>query len=177
MNKAVFLDRDGTVIRDHSYLAEVERVELLPGAGAALARLRAAGYLLVIVTNQSGVGRGYFSAELVDRQHERLRELLDAQGVKVAGFRYCPHAPEDACECRKPLPGMLLSAAAEFDIRLGDSFMVGDKLSDIAAGRAAGCRTVAIGIEAESADRCVPDLTAAAGYICSGAEKQEKRIA
>ncbi|OPZ27455.1 MAG: D-glycero-alpha-D-manno-heptose-1,7-bisphosphate 7-phosphatase [Lentisphaerae bacterium ADurb.BinA184] len=145
MNRAVFVDRDGTVIPDRGYLATAEGVELLPGAGEGLAALAAAGFALILVTNQSGVGRGYFGVEEVVRQHARLAELLAPFGVRWAAVRVCPHRPEEDCDCRKPRPGMLVSAAAELGVGLADSYMIGDKESDIAAGLAAGCRAVSVG--------------------------------
>ena len=164
MNLAIFIDRDGTVIEDRGYLADVDGVCLLPGAGEGLARLAAAGFLLVLITNQSGVGRGYFDLDAVDRQHQRLAELLRPFGVRWAAIRVCPHRPDDDCDCRKPRPGMILSAAKELDISLPDSYVIGDKESDLAAGRAAGCRTVAIG-PLPAADLHAPDLRQAAETI------------
>ncbi len=167
LQKAVFLDRDGTVIRDANYLSTVEGVALLPGAGEALGALARAGFLLVLVTNQSGIGRGYFTAELVEAQHARLRELLKPFGAEFAAVEYCPHAPGAECGCRKPQPGMLLAATGRLRVAPADSFMVGDKPADVEAGRAAGCRTVFIGPACQGADCCAPDLAAAAEWILS----------
>jgi len=144
MPKAVFLDRDGTLIVDRGYLAEPDGVELLPDVGESLVRLVEAGFVLVLVTNQSGIGRGYFPPEAVDAQHERLAELLRAHEVSFAAVAVCPHAPWDECECRKPKPGLLKATAEELGIDLRRSFMVGDKPSDVQAGREVGCRTVLV---------------------------------
>lgn len=166
LHKAVFLDRDGTVIPDANYLATVEGVTLLPGAGEALAALARAGFLLVLVTNQSGIGRGYFTAAIVEAQHHRLQELLKPFGVTLAAVEFCPHAPDTECNCRKPKPGMLLTAAAKLQVAPADSFMVGDKPADVEAGRAAGCRTVFIGPQAcAAADFSSATLAAAAEWI------------
>ena len=166
LSKAVFLDRDGTVIPDANYLATVAGVTLLPGAGEALAALARAGFLLVLVTNQSGIGRGYFTAAMVTAQHQRLQELLQPFGVAFAAIEFCPHAPDMACDCRKPQPGMLLAAAQKLHISFADSVMVGDKPADVAAGRATGCRTVFIGPQpCAAADFSAPTLTAAAEWI------------
>ena len=162
MNAAVFLDRDGTIIPDRHYLADPAELELLPGAAAALARLRDAGFALVVVTNQSGVGRGYFSAADLARQHERLRGLLADQGVELAGIYACIHAPEAGCDCRKPLPGLLVRAAQEIDLDLGASYLVGDEERDVQAGRAAGVTSYLLGVDAE-------DLAGAAALICAQA--------
>ena len=139
MNKAVFLDRDGTIIEDAGYLADPDGVRLLPGAGEALRELRGAGYLLVVVTNQSGIGRGFFSVDDMRRVNNRVEELFARQGVFFEDLLICPHAPEENCDCRKPSPKLLLDAAARHDIDLSRSVMVGDKISDVEAGAAAGC--------------------------------------
>jgi len=163
--KAVFLDRDGTIIPDRCYLADAGGVELLPHAGEALAWLAESGFLLVLVTNQSGIGRGYFSRRAVNAQHRRLQELLEAHGARFSAIEVCPHTTEDACACRKPLPGMLQKAARRLRIDLPHSFMIGDKLSDVQAGNAAGCSTVFIGVTCGEADFTAPDLATAARIV------------
>ncbi len=165
---AVFLDRDGTVIVDKGYLGDVAGVELLPGAGEALARLAAAGFLLILITNQSGIGRGFFPHEVVDRQHARLRQLLEPYGVEFAAIAVCPHAPEQNCDCRKPSPKLLQNKARELRLDMAASFMVGDKDSDMAAGRAAGCAAViAVGHKLATADYQAASITEAAAWIIS----------
>ena len=144
-NPAVFLDRDGTVIVDHGYLDDADRVELLPGAAAALQRLRDAGFRLVLITNQSGIGRGYFGHDAVAEQHERLLGLLRECGVELDAIGICPHEPDEKCDCLKPNPKMVLDAAAKKDLDLSRSYMVGHKPSDIGAGHAAGCRSILVG--------------------------------
>jgi D-glycero-D-manno-heptose 1,7-bisphosphate phosphatase len=141
MNKAVFLDRDGTIIEDRDYLADPEGVVLLPGVVEGLRRLREAGYLLVVVTNQSGAARGYFTETDIHGIHDELAKQLVAEGIALDAFYYCPHGPTDGCRCRKPLPGMTLQAAAEWNIDLAASVTIGDKLRDVEAGTAAGCGT------------------------------------
>ncbi|NOY82689.1 MAG: HAD family hydrolase [Kiritimatiellaeota bacterium] len=145
--KAVFLDRDGTLVADRGYLADPEGIELLPGVAEGLAALLKAGFLLVVVTNQSGVGRGMFPMTAVEAQHQRLKQLLTDQHVELAGIEVCPHCPEDHCDCRKPAPGMLLRAARRLHLDLDSSFLVGDKCSDIQAGAAVGCRGVLVGAD------------------------------
>ena len=165
MARAVFLDRDGTVIVDRAYLDNVEGVQLLPRAGEALSLLATHGFLLVVVTNQSGIGRGYFSAQTVEAQHRRLEELLAAFGVRLAGVAVCPHAPWEECDCRKPAPGLIARAAARLQIDLSRSYVIGDKVGDVAAGRAAGCMTVRVGEPCPDADAAVPDLWQAAQWV------------
>jgi histidinol-phosphate phosphatase family protein len=130
----VFLDRDGTVIAERHYLSDPAGVELLPGAAEGLRRMRALGLPLVLVTNQSGVGRGYFGRDAVERVHGRLIELLAAEGVALSAIYSCPHAPDEACGCRKPLPGLLEQAARELGLDLPTCFVIGDKPCDIDLG-------------------------------------------
>jgi D-glycero-D-manno-heptose 1,7-bisphosphate phosphatase len=143
--KAVFLDRDGVIVipefRDGRSFAPVrlEDYRFYPEVSAALSRLRAAGYVLVVVTNQPEVGRGLIAEEILVEMHRRLLATFPVDSIKV-----CRHEAADGCECRKPKPGMLLEAANELGISLPDSYMVGDRRTDVEAGRAAGCRTVFI---------------------------------
>jgi histidinol-phosphate phosphatase family protein len=147
----VFLDKDGTLIDNVPYNVDPALVRLAPGAADGLARLHAAGFRLVVVSNQSGVARGYFPESALGPVEGRLRELLAEVGVPLAGFFYCPHHPKGvvaeftrACDCRKPAPGMLLAAARQLGAEAGACWMVGDILNDVEAGRRAGCRTVLI---------------------------------
>jgi D-glycero-D-manno-heptose 1,7-bisphosphate phosphatase len=170
--KGVFLDKDGTLVEDVPYNVDPALVRLAPGAGEGLRALSAAGYRLVVVSNQSGVARGYFPEAALATVEGRLRELLADCGVEPAGFYWCPHHPGGsvaayavACECRKPRPGLILRAARELGIDAGRSWMVGDILDDVEAGRRAGCRTVLLdnGHETEwlrSPER-TPDVIAA----------------
>jgi D,D-heptose 1,7-bisphosphate phosphatase len=145
----VFLDRDGTLIEDPGYLREPTQVRLLPGVVEGLRALRAAGFALVVVTNQSGVARGYLNEIQLAAVHDRMRELLAAGGVGLDGLYYCPYHPEGVVEAyrkesdwRKPGCGMLLQAAKDLGIDLGRSWMIGDAARDVEAGRRASCRTV-----------------------------------
>ena len=140
----VVLDRDGTIIVQCAYLSSPQEVELLPGAAEGLRAMRAWGLGLVIVTNQSAVGRGYFDMARLEEIHGRLRELLAAQGVTIDGIYACPHAPEDDCRCRKPLPTLLEQAAREFGFDAGDCFVIGDKPCDVDMGRAVGATTLLV---------------------------------
>ena len=139
MNKAVFLDRDGTVIVDKGYLADPSQVVVPPGVVEALCELRKSGYMLIIISNQSGIGRGIFDENDMQRINERMQEIFHEHGVEFDDIFFCPHAPEDNCECRKPSPELLLDAMKKYDIDPSSSVMIGDKLSDAEAGIAAGC--------------------------------------
>jgi D-glycero-D-manno-heptose 1,7-bisphosphate phosphatase len=148
---AVFLDRDGTIIREADYLRRPEQVRLLPHVADALRRLQDAGFALVLVTNQSGIARGLLTEADLAGVHDLLRARLARRGVHLDAIYYCPHHPEAtnlryrrACTCRKPAPGMLLQAAEHLDLDLTRSFAVGDSERDLVAGRAAGCRSVLV---------------------------------
>ncbi len=149
--RAVFLDKDGTLITDHPYNIDHARIELLPGVVEGLQQLHAAGYALIVVTNQSGVARGLFSEGALAGVEARLRQILLKVGVPLAGFYYCPHHPDGhvapyaiSCGCRKPQPGLLLKAARTHRIDLERSWMIGDILDDVEAGDRAGCGTILI---------------------------------
>ena len=142
LRRAVFLDRDDTLIVDESYMSDATRIRPVPGAREALLRLQAAGRELVVISNQSGVARGLVTPEQVAAIEARLRELFAP--LRFAAFEYCFHHPDDGCDCRKPKPTLLLRAAARLDLELGSSVMVGDKSSDVAAGNAAGCWSIRV---------------------------------
>ncbi|MDX2096795.1 MAG: HAD family hydrolase [Leptolyngbyaceae cyanobacterium bins.59] len=149
MVAAVFLDKDGTLIEDVPYNVNPDLIRLMPGAVDGLRLLHQAGYRLIIVSNQSGVAQGFFPETALKLVEERLKLLLERVGVPLAGFYYCPHFPTGtvpeltiACNCRKPAPGMLLKAAQDHHLDLTASWMIGDILHDVEAGRRAGCRTI-----------------------------------
>jgi D-glycero-D-manno-heptose 1,7-bisphosphate phosphatase len=139
---AVFLDRDGTVIEDLDYPRDPERVRLLGGAADGLRRLRDRGFRLVVVSNQSGIGRGIVTSAQAVAVHQRFIGELAREGVELDAAKYCPHAPWEGCNCRKPKTSLLHEAAGELGLDLPSSFIVGDKPTDVEAGRKAGCRAV-----------------------------------
>lgn len=179
--KAIFLDKDGTLVDDLPYNVEQRRITLCLGVGAGLRLLARLDYRLFVVTNQDGIAHGYFGEEDVEGVAHRLTQLLFRERVNLEGFYYCPHHPAGSvvpyvheCNCRKPKPGMLLQAAHDHGIDLRASWMVGDILHDIEAGNRAGCRTLLIdnGNETEwrlgprrIPTRMAPDLYAAASLI------------
>ncbi len=151
MNRAVFLDRDGTVTEEVGYLTDLNKLRLLPGAGAAIKKLNEAGIKVVLVTNQSGVARGHFPESQVHEAHERLGRMLREDGAKLDGVYYCPHHPTAGgskytmvCDCRKPETGLLDRASKDLDIELGRSYMVGDKWSDVEVAHRAGAKAVLV---------------------------------
>ena len=131
MIKAAFLDRDDTIIVDIPYLDNPDRITLLPNAVEGLKEMMARGYTLILITNQSGIGRGYFTEETLAKINGRLCEILEQHGVTLARIYYCPHAPEAKCSCRKPATGMLEQACNDFSIDLKNSVMIGDGKGDI----------------------------------------------
>lgn len=181
----VFLDRDGTLIEEVGYVNHPSRVRLIPGAAGAVARLRAAGFAVVVVTNQAAIARGYLPRELVDATHAELTRRLAAEGTRVDAIYLCPHHPTEGvgellvrCDCRKPEPGLLLRAAEELDLDLTRAAIVGDLPSDVAAGAAVGARTVLVltglgrgeweyrrGRFAVAPDHVCEDLAAAVGWL------------
>ncbi|HEY0022554.1 MAG TPA: HAD family hydrolase [Longimicrobium sp.] len=161
---AVFLDKDGTLVDDVPYNVDPVLIRLTRGAGEGLRMLRDAGFRLFVVSNQSGVARGFFAEEALGPVEARVRELLRDEGVEIEAFRWCPHHPEGtvdryriACDCRKPRPGMITSLAAEHGIDLARSWMIGDTPADIQAGRLAGCRTILVGGRADADPALTPD--------------------
>ena len=156
---AILFDRDGSLIEDPGYLSRPEQVTWMDGTFDALRQFAAAGYRLLIITNQSGIGRGLYSEDDMARVHARLRDDLTKAGVTLDGIYHCPHTPEDGCACRKPDIALIAQAAAEHDLDLGRSWMIGDKCSDIAAGQAAGLRTVQVYGQANCTP--APDLRSA----------------
>lgn len=137
----VVLDRDGTIIVERHYLSDPRQVELIEGVGAGLRELSAMGLGLALVTNQSAVGRGLFDQARLDLIHQRLVELLEAEGIRLDGLYCCPHTPEDDCQCRKPRPGLIELAAKELHFNPRTSFVVGDNVSDIELGHRVGATT------------------------------------
>jgi D-glycero-D-manno-heptose 1,7-bisphosphate phosphatase len=151
MKSAVFFDRDGTINVEVGYLRDLEHLVLMPGAGAAIRRLNEAGLKVVLVTNQSGIARGYFTEDFVRETHELLERKLQTEGARLDGIYYCPHHPQSGntpytreCDCRKPATGMIDRAARELDIDIRRSFVVGDKWSDVELGQRAGAKSVLV---------------------------------
>ena len=158
---AAFLDRDGVLNVDHGYTHRPDQLEWIPGAPEAVRMLNNAGYYVIVITNQSGVARGYFNEAAVQQFHAHMQDALRAQGAHIDAFYYCPHYPEGTvkelamrCRCRKPSPGMLEQAAREWPINLDRSFLIGDKDDDMAAAAAFRIR----GIKFNSTEHSLPDL-------------------
>lgn len=176
MKRAVFLDRDGTINQDPGYLNNPDGVVLFPGVGQALRKLSEAGFLLIVVSNQSGIARGLVEPENLEKIHQNMNLLLKKEGAEIDDFFICSSLPEKKAPDRKPNPGLLLQGAEKYGIDLSESYMVGDRKSDLDAGKNAGCRAVALvrtgrGQETENkispsdADFVGNDLLAVADWI------------
>lgn len=169
MTPAVFLDRDGTIIHDAHYLADPARVRLLPGAARAIARLNAAGIPVVVVTNQSGIGRGYFTEVDFRAVQARMEELLAAEGARVDAVYHCPHAPdaEPPCDCRKPGVGLFLRAAEEHGLDPARSWYVGDRMRDLAPAERLGGQGILVraGAEHGEAERAPAHVRVVEGLV------------
>lgn len=178
--QAVFLDRDGTINEEVGYLDNLEKLRIIPGAFEAVRLLKQAGLLVIVITNQSGIARGFFDEAFVRGIHRHMKRLFREKDAVIDGFYYCPHHPEEgkgqylqACSCRKPEPGMLIRAAQEMDIDLEHSYIVGDTLKDVEAGQRAGCQGVLVrtgyGRNVDSGmvkpDHVAKDILAAAHWI------------
>ena len=168
--RAAFIDRDGVINEERNYVHRIEDFVLLPGVAQGLALLRDAGFRLIVVTNQAGIAHGYYEQIAMERLHNHLREQLALQDVVLDAIYFCPHHPHGSvkelaieCDCRKPSPGMLLQAAEDFDLDLSASVLIGDKLSDVQAGKKAGVGRVVIvesGHEVDAAARLQADSVA-----------------
>jgi D-glycero-D-manno-heptose 1,7-bisphosphate phosphatase len=151
INRAVFLDRDGTINVEQEFLHRPEEFRFIPGAVQAIRLLNEAGFRVIVVSNQSGIARGYFDEAAVIRLHRYMDSELTRSGASIDAYYFCPHHPDYSndddgkkCGCRKPLPGMLLKASADFSLDLPASFIIGDKLADVQAGLNAGCRAILV---------------------------------
>ena len=148
---AVFIDRDGTINEQMGYINHISRFVLLPGSAEAIKLLNDHGYLVIIVSNQSGVARGYFPIELVNEVHDRMKALLERDNARVDGIFFCPHYPRGklleystACECRKPKTGLIKTACGDFDIDMANSYVIGDRCTDIELARNAGLKGILV---------------------------------
>ena len=150
-NTAVFLDRDGTINEEVGYLSRIEQLKLFPATFEAIRMINESGMKAVVITNQSGVARGFFNEDFIDTAHNLINEMLREKGAFIDRFYYCPHHPTEGygayktdCDCRKPEPGMLLRAAKDLDIDLSRSYMIGDMPKDIQAARGAGIKGILV---------------------------------
>jgi D-glycero-D-manno-heptose 1,7-bisphosphate phosphatase len=144
MNKAIFLDRDGVINEDSGFIHRIADFKFLEGVCDSLVELQGLGFKLIIITNQSGIGRGYYSIEDFHRLNDFMLKSFGMKGITIDKVYFCPHSPEEKCECRKPKTKFIERAKEEFDLDLTNCWMIGDKISDIEMGKKAGCKTILI---------------------------------
>jgi histidinol-phosphate phosphatase family protein len=180
-SRAVFVDKDGTLIKDDPYNVDTGRIEFYPETYRSLRLMASHGYNIIVVTNQPGVARGYFREVELKKVASTLRGIFSNRGIELSGFYYCPHDPDGTveaysidCQCRKPNPGLILRAARDFNIDLSRSWMIGDILNDVEAGNRAGCRTIMVDRKNETEwkinewrkpDFIARDMFKAAGHV------------
>ncbi|MBG6233449.1 D,D-heptose 1,7-bisphosphate phosphatase [Pedobacter sp. CAN_A7] len=190
VRKAIFLDKDGTLIPDRPYNVDPDKISLSANTIDGLIALQEEGFMLLIISNQSGIARGFFDHDDLLHVEHKIRSLLQAKGLSLAGFYYCPHHPESEiaeyrqdCSCRKPKPGLLLEAGLDHQIDLSQSWMIGDILHDIEAGHRAGCRAILINNGNETVwemnaaripDALVDNIDAAAKYILNKIKRTDE---
>ncbi|OQZ01673.1 MAG: D,D-heptose 1,7-bisphosphate phosphatase [Candidatus Brocadia sp. UTAMX2] len=181
--KAVFLDRDGTMVVHEHYLSSPDQLKILPHVAQGIHRFKEHDYLVIVITNQSGIARGFFDEERLMLIHEKLDAMLKGEGALIDDWYYCPHHPEGIierytmdCDCRKPKPGMILAAARKYHLDLTQSLMIGDSETDMLAGKNAGCKSMLIrncgnddvcATSGKAIDYVVKDLMEAAGIFIS----------
>ena len=178
MKRTLFLDRDGVLNVECGVIARPEKLRLIPGVAEAVARLKSAGWQLFVYTNQAGVGRGLMTLGELELVHAEMNRLIESEGGELNGIYFCPHSPEDHCECRKPKSGLLLQAAKAHALDLSECYAIGDTLRDLQAAKAVGCLT-ALALSGHTSvydpinfldcppDFVVPDLSAFASYLLS----------
>lgn len=143
--KAIFIDRDGVInYNRNDYVKSWQEFKFIPGAKKAIKRINETDWMLILITNQSPIGRGIFTKETLDNIHFKMLNELSAAGAHIDAIYFCPHKPDDGCDCRKPKPGLILRAADDYNIDLSESWMIGDSESDLKAGKAAGCKTIKV---------------------------------
>ncbi len=185
----IFLDRDGTLNPDPGYIKSPDQFELFPGVSEALARLKRAGARLIVVTNQSGIARGFLSRKDLDAVHMKLKRLLDGAGVTLDAIYFCPHHPDDGCECRKPNRGMIDQAVRECGVNLDRSYLIGDHLRDIELAKRVGARSILVttgvvspqdaerlNVSGAAPDRIASSLAEAADWLLSDASRLSGQI-
>jgi len=160
MKKAIFFDRDGTIIEDIPYINNTEYSTLIEGVVPSLKLFQRMGFLLVMISNQSGIGKGFITHEQFEEVHKKVISMLKKEDIFLDDFYYCPHKDEDNCTCRKPSPEMIINTSKKLNINLTNSFMIGDKLTDIETGKNAGCKTVLLNNKPEYTISIKPNFVA-----------------
>jgi D-glycero-D-manno-heptose 1,7-bisphosphate phosphatase len=173
MKKAVFLDRDGIVNIDKNFIKSWDEFEFVPGIFENIRRLNQVGFLVIIVTNQSGIKRGFYTEETLKTIHRNMMQILEENNAYIDDIFYCPHFNDDNCNCRKPKPGMILEASKKHNIDLRESWIIGDNERDIIAGKKAGCKTIHVltGVGQDKLSKCKTDADFTSENIYDAVEK------
>lgn len=143
-NKVIFIDRDGTINANVGYIDNITRFKIYPGVGEGIKLLKDHGFKIIVVTNQSGIARGFFSEKTLEEIHKKMKNELSKKYAKIDAIYYCPHHPNEQCDCRKPKTGLLQKAIKDFDIDVTQSYIIGDRMLDIEAGSKIGCKTILV---------------------------------
>lgn len=165
-NKAIFIDRDGTINVNFGYISNPSDFKAYPSVSKGIKLLRDNDFRIIVITNQSGIARGYFSEETLDKIHQRMENILAEQGAATDAIYYCPHHPNDKCNCRKPNTGLFEKAIEDFDIDVKNSFIIGDRMLDIEAGYKIGCKTVLIPEDKEKIKKEMSKSDIDPDFIC-----------
>ena len=166
VNKAVFIDRDGTINVNVEYLNTPDNFQIYPGVAEGIKLLQDNGYKIIVITNQSGIARGYFSEETLDMIHEKMKNELSNKGASIDAIYFCPHHPEDGCNCRKPNIGLFKKAIKDFDVDPMHSFIIGDRMLDVEAGFKIGLKTVLVPEDKEKVEKEMMESKIKPDYVC-----------
>jgi len=165
-NRAVFIDRDGTINVNFEYLDDPDNLMMYPTVAEGIKRLKDEGFNIIVITNQSGIARGYFSVETLAKIHQKMKNDLLKKGADVDAIYYCPHHPDENCDCRKPKTGLLKKAIKDFNIDVEKSYFIGDRMLDIEAGYNINCKTILIPEDKEKVDQERKESNIEPDYIC-----------
>lgn len=165
-NRAVFIDRDGTINVNVGYIDNPEEFKIYPGVIEGIKLLEKKGFKIIIVTNQSGIGRGYFSKKTLEKINQKMKDELSTNGANIDAIYYCPHHPDENCDCRKPKTGMLETAITDFNINAEKSYFIGDRILDMEAGRRIGCKTVLVPEDKEKIDKEMKESDIIPDKVC-----------
>lgn len=166
-NKAMFIDRDGTINVNVEYLDNPDDFKMYPGVAEGIKLLKDNGFKIIVVTNQSGIARGYFSEETLEKIHERMKNEFSKKGTSIDAIYYCPHHPDDGCNCRKPNSGLFEKAVKDLKIDVKRSFIIGDRMLDVEAGYKIGCKTVLVPENKEKVEKEIKESKIKPDYVCN----------
>jgi len=175
-NKAVFIDRDGTINVNVEYLDNPENFQMYPGVGEGIKTLKDHGFQIIVITNQSGIARGYFNKETLDKIHERMKKELSEHETSVDAIYYCPHHPDEKCNCRKPNTGLFDQAVKDYNIDVTESFIIGDRMLDVEAGHKVGLKTLLVPEDKRKVEEEMKQSNVKPDFYCEDFTKCVKHI-